>query len=144
MEEMARTGQWQRLLSVANRRAEQLPLRPDEAYLAAHAARLVGDRTAEIAHLTRAMDGGPFAELARLQLAMAVVGDDPQRAADLALPFLRSAPTSVMRDESVSVVIESLENGLDPETSSVAGGGFKESPNLLAATTGAWPGGHRE
>ena len=131
MEEMARTGQWQRLLSVANRRAEQLPLRPEEAYLAAHAARLVGDRTAEIAHLTRAMDGGPFAELARLQLAMAVVGDDPQRAADLALPFLRSAPTRVMRDESVSVVIESLENGLDPELRSSLEGVSRSLPTSL-------------
>ncbi len=115
MEEMARAGQWQRLLSVANRRAEQLPLRPEEAFVAACAARIVGDRTAEVAHLTRAMDGGPFAELASLQLAMAVVGDDPQRATNLVLPFLRGAPTSVMRDEAVEVVIEGLEGDLDPE-----------------------------
>ena len=115
MEEMARTGQWQRLLSVANRRAEQLPLRPDEAFIAAYAARFVGDRTAEVAHLTRAMDGGSFAELARLQLAMATVGHDPERAVNLALPFLRSAPTGVMREEAVEVVIQGLEGNLEPE-----------------------------
>ena len=115
MDEMARTGQWQRLLSVANRRAEQLPLRPDEAFIAACAARFVGDRSAEVVHLTRAMDGGTFAELARLQLAMAIVESDPRRAVDLAAPYLRRAPTSVMREQAVEVVIQGLEGNLEPE-----------------------------
>jgi hypothetical protein len=41
--ELADSGQWERLLLVANRRAEQLPLQPEEALLAANAARVVGD-----------------------------------------------------------------------------------------------------
>ncbi len=131
LEEMARTGQWQLLLSVANRRAEQLPLLPDEAFVAAHAAGVVGDRAAEIAHLTRAMEGGRFAELARLQLAMAVVAEDPQRAANLAQTFLRSAPTSIMREEAVSVAAESLASELDPETRASLQAALRSLPTTL-------------
>ncbi len=43
-EDWARAGEWRRILDVASRRVNQLPLSPEEAMVAAHAARALGDR----------------------------------------------------------------------------------------------------
>jgi soluble lytic murein transglycosylase len=111
--ELADGGQWERLLLVANRRAEQLPLQPEEALLAAAAARFMGDRPAELRHLRRAAEGGSLAEVARLELAEALVGSDSAAALDLALPFLGAAETRSMREEAVAVAAEALSIGVD-------------------------------
>ena len=116
IEELARNGQWGKLLQVADRRAEQLPLQPQEAFLAAHAARVEGDGEAEVRHLERATEGGPFEELARLELAQAIVSDDPERAVDLVLGFLKKAPTRTIRGEAVLVAVSGLDGGLDATT----------------------------
>jgi soluble lytic murein transglycosylase-like protein len=105
---MAKSGQWQRLLQMANRRADQLPLQPEEAYLAARAAHYLGDTDAEEKHLRRAAEAGAFAELARVELAGLVVPEDREHAVELALPTIRRAETSFVRDAAVSVAVEAL------------------------------------
>jgi soluble lytic murein transglycosylase len=111
--ELASSGQWERLLLVANRRAEQLPLQPEEALLAAAAARAVGDRAAELRHLRRAAEAGPLAGVARLELAEALAGSDPAAALELAVPFLGGAETRAMREAAAAVAAEALEGGVD-------------------------------
>jgi soluble lytic murein transglycosylase-like protein/tetratricopeptide (TPR) repeat protein len=113
LEELARSGQWEQLLQVATRRASQLPLRADEAYLAAVAARSLGDRGAEEQFLMRAAEEGPFDELAGLVMAEVVLADDTARAVELAIPTLRRASTRAMREAAVSVAIDALERGID-------------------------------
>ena len=109
--ELADSGQWERLLLVANRRAEQLPLQPEEALLAAAAARAVGDLPAELRHLRRAAEGGSLQDVARLELAEALVGSEPGPALDLALPFLGAAETRPMREAAVGVAADALAAG---------------------------------
>jgi soluble lytic murein transglycosylase-like protein/tetratricopeptide (TPR) repeat protein len=116
LEELARDGRWERLLSVAERRTEQLPLQPHEAFLAAHAARVLGRHDAEIRHLERAVEGGPLQELARLELARAVVAADPERAVGLVMDFLKSAPTREIRGQAVEIVSRGLDLGLSSKT----------------------------
>jgi soluble lytic murein transglycosylase len=116
LDDLARAGQWRELLAVASRRGEQLPLNDGEALVAAYAARVLGEREAEERFLVRASDGGPLAEVARLELAELVVGSDPERAAELVVPFIRRAPTYAMRSAAVDVAVEALERGLDPES----------------------------
>ena len=111
--ELADSGQWERLLLVANRRAEQLPLQPEEALLAANAARVVGDLPAELRHLRQASEGGPLADVARLELAEALVGSDPAQAIDVALPYLLRAETRPMQESAVAVAAEALSGGVD-------------------------------
>jgi tetratricopeptide (TPR) repeat protein len=111
--ELADSGQWERLLLVANRRAEQLPLQPEEALLAASAARVVGDLPAELRHLRQAAEGGPLADVARLELAEALVGSDPAQAIDVALPYLLRAETRPMQESAVAVAAEALSGGVD-------------------------------
>ena len=113
LEELARSGQWEQLLQVATRRASQLPLRADEAYLAAVAARSLGDRGAEEQFLIRAAEEGPFDELAGLVLAEVVLADDTGRAVELVIPSLRRASTRAMREAAVSVAVDALERGID-------------------------------
>src|SRR5210317_459243 len=47
LEDLARSGDWERVLAIAARRADQLPLNPTEAMIAARAARAVADPRAE-------------------------------------------------------------------------------------------------
>lgn len=106
-EELARSGQWAKLLEVAQRRADQLPLSTDEALIAAHAARVLGDVEIEVRLLEAVAAAGSsdLAELARVQLASAVAGSEPVRAVDLALPgFSRGRPDAV-RETAGEVVI---------------------------------------
>ena len=110
--ELADSGQWERLLLVANRRADQLPLQPEEALLAAAAARAVGDRPAELRHLRRAAEGGSLQDIARLELAEALLASDPAQALDLALPFLAAARTRPMREAAVAVAAAALPAGV--------------------------------
>lgn len=116
LDDLARAGQWRELLVVASRRGEQLPLSDEEALIAAHAARVLGEREAEESFLVRASDEGLLAEVARLELAELVVESDAERAAALVVPLIRRAPTYAMRSAAVDVAVEALAGGLDPET----------------------------
>jgi len=129
--ELADSGQWERLLLVANRRAEQLPLQPEEALLAAAAARAVGDRPAELRHLRRAAGGGPLADVARLELAEALVGSEPAQALDLALPFLGTAETGPMREAAVAVAADALSIGVDAAARSAVERSLRRLPDEL-------------
>ncbi len=117
-EEMARAGQWRQLLETAARRSEQLPLRPDEAFMAAAAARAVGERGLEERYLAQAGQSEAFAELARLELAELVVAEDPVRAVELALPTARRAPTHAMREAAVEVAVAAALGGVQGDTRS--------------------------
>jgi len=89
-----------------------LPLQPEEALLAAAAARVTGDRPAELRHLRRAAEAGSLAEVARLELAEALVGSDAAAALDLALPILGAAETRAMREGSGRVAAEAVASGV--------------------------------
>jgi tetratricopeptide (TPR) repeat protein len=116
LEQLAIAGQWQRLLDVASIRSDQLPLRADEAYLAAYAARSVGDRRAEKRFLVQASETGPFSQLAQLELARLEVADDAGRAVRLILPIVRRAPTREMREAAVDIAARAVELELDSDT----------------------------
>jgi soluble lytic murein transglycosylase-like protein/tetratricopeptide (TPR) repeat protein len=83
-------------------------LQPEEALLAAHAARVVGDRDSELRHLRRAAEGGPLVDVARIELAEAVVAADPSEAIALSVEFLRGAPTRAMRQAAVDVMVRAM------------------------------------
>ena len=98
LEDLARAADWERVLAIAARRADQLPLNPTEAMIAARAARAVGDPRAERGFLEIAA-GATDEELQRLadvQLAELVGAEEPERAVTLALPaFGRENPWQV-------------------------------------------------
>jgi soluble lytic murein transglycosylase-like protein len=114
-ETMAREGRWERILEIAARRSDQLPLRPDEALIAAHAAREMGDRTAEEHFLIRAMESPDLAAVARVELAGLVVDRDPDQALDLVLELMGRAPSSELKDAATEVAVTALATGVDSE-----------------------------
>lgn len=121
--ELAAGGRWDRVLEVAARRAEQLPLSPGEAVLAAHAARQLGEADAEARFLALLVDGeGELGRLARVQLGRLTLGDDGDRAVELVVPaFPRTMPRPV-REAATGVAVAAVEGGL-----SVAGTSSLES-----------------
>jgi soluble lytic murein transglycosylase-like protein/tetratricopeptide (TPR) repeat protein len=98
LEDLARSGDWVRVLEIAARRADQLPLSPTESMIAATAARAVADSEAE-RHYLEIAAGSADEELRRLaevQLARLVGADEPGRSVTLALPaFGRENPWQV-------------------------------------------------
>jgi soluble lytic murein transglycosylase-like protein len=113
LEELARVGQWEQLLAVAGRRSEQLPLSGEEAFLAAFAARELGESEFQLHYLTLAADGGPLAEIAGLELAQLLVESNRDQAVGLVLPTVRKAPTRPMREAAVAIAVEALQNGVE-------------------------------
>ena len=95
LEDLARSGDWERVLEIAARRADQLPLSPAESMIAATAARALADPEAE-RHYLEIATGAASEELRRLaevRLAELVGADEPDRAVSLALPaFGRENP----------------------------------------------------
>jgi len=118
---LARAGQWDRVLEVAVRRGDQLPLRPEEALVAAHAARLAGDLNAEIHFLSMAVDSPDLGAVARVELAGLVLPEDPGRAVDLVLAFIRRAPSTQIRLAAVEIVEQAVLAGVEPERRSAVG-----------------------
>jgi len=113
---LALEGRWSRVLDEATRRHRQVPLRPDDAMVAAHAARLAGDRAREIGFLEAAATGGELADVAVVELAGVLVEIDPDRALELARPAMRSADTVQLRAAAVDTVAAALERGASAET----------------------------
>jgi len=112
LESHARAGRWDQVLTVASRRASQVALRPEEALIAAHAARLAGDETAEIHFLENAMGSADLNAVARLELAEAIVEAEPERALDLVLDLLRRAPTAQLRVAALEVAATAVRAGV--------------------------------
>ena len=113
--ELARSGDWQRVLEVASRRGEQLPLNPSEALIAATAARSVNDRGAEIRFLEIAVGAADeeVRRLAEVQLANLVREVAPERAVSLAVPaFERGLPWEV-RESATEVARLAIEAGVE-------------------------------
>lgn len=110
---LARAGQWDQVLQVASRRREQLPLRPEEALVAAHAARLAGDSTAQARFLERALDSVDIGAVARVELAELIVDEDPARAFDLVFGLLRQAPSKQLRAAASEIVERVTTAGVD-------------------------------
>ncbi len=124
LDELARQGQWARVLEVASRRGEQLPLNAAEAMIAAHAARVLGDGPAEVRFLRLAAggDNNLLAELAAVQLAAVLEAEDSSSAVDLALPnFDRGRPWP-LRESAVETVTAAVARGLEaPRRAAVEG-----------------------
>jgi len=117
LDDLARAGDWTRVLEVASRRGEQLPLNAGEAMIAAHAARVLGDQPAEVRFLRLAASGdnSDLAALAEVQLAAVVEPEETASAVDLALPgFARSMPWP-LRDFATQTVALAIQRGLDEE-----------------------------
>lgn len=113
LEPLAAAERWDRVLEVAVRRGEQLPLRPDEALVAAHAARMVGEPAAEEHFLELALGSNELGPVAAVELAELIVERDPGRALDLVSGFLRRAPTRRLRDAAGGVAERAIVAGLD-------------------------------
>jgi soluble lytic murein transglycosylase-like protein len=115
LEDLARSGDWQRVLEIAARRADQLPLNPTEAMIAARAARAVADPTAERAFLEIAVGAADedLRRLAEVQLAELVGAEKPDRAVTLALPaFGRENPWQV-RASATEVSQAAVNRGIE-------------------------------
>lgn len=116
LEDLARSGDWERVLEIAARRAEQLPLNPAEAMIAARAARATADPKSE-RHFLEIAAGAANDELRRLaevQLAELVGAEDPKRAVTLALPsFGRENPWQV-RALATEVSQAAVNFGVEP------------------------------
>ncbi len=121
LEDLARTGRWDRVLQVAARRADQLPLRPEEALLAAHAAGLAGDPGAEVRFLAMAVDAPDLGAVARVELAGLVVDTSPDRALDLVLGLLRRAPSKELRQAAAEIAGEAVRVGVDADRRAAVG-----------------------
>jgi soluble lytic murein transglycosylase-like protein len=105
-------------LEVAARRADQLPLNPAEAMIAARAARAVKNSKAEIGFLEIASGASDeqFRQLAEVRLAELVSADEPDLAVILALPaFGRDHPWQVRAlatEVSTSAIAVGIESDL--------------------------------
>ena len=98
LEDLARSGEWRRVLEIASRRADQLPLNPEEAMIAANAARAINSPKAEIEYLEIAggAEDEQLRQLAEVRLAELVSADEPDLAVMLAMPaFGRDHPWQV-------------------------------------------------
>jgi soluble lytic murein transglycosylase-like protein/tetratricopeptide (TPR) repeat protein len=115
LEDLARTGDWERILEIATRRSDQLPLNPSEALIAAIAARLVADPKTQLRFLdiaTGATDE-ELRHLAEIQLAELVVADDPDLALALVIPtFGRGFPWP-LREAAAHVAKSALDIGIE-------------------------------
>ncbi len=115
LEALARADRWDQVLTVAARRADQLPLRPEEAMVAAYAAGLSGEVSSQIHFLELVAGPSDLQSVASVELAGLVVGDDPDRAFDLVSGFLRRAPSSQLRLAAIKTTEAAVTAGLNPD-----------------------------
>jgi tetratricopeptide (TPR) repeat protein len=117
LEDLARAGEWQRILDVATRRGAQLPLNPSEAMIAANAARMIDRPKAEIEFLEIAggADDEQLKRLAEVRLAELVISEEPDLAVMLAMPaFGRDQPWQV-RSLATDVSTSAIDVGIGPD-----------------------------
>ncbi len=129
----ARAGQWQRILDVASRRANQLPLSPEEAIVAAHAARVLGEYDAEKIFLSATASGSnPYlARLAEVRLAALVEASEAARSVDLALPSLARDNSYQLREAAVEIVTGAVIQGVSDEQRAALETAGKRLPTAL-------------
>jgi tetratricopeptide (TPR) repeat protein len=133
LKDLAKTGDWQRVLEIATRRGEQLPLNPAEAMIAARAARSIGDTKAEIRFLEIATDtsSDDLRRLAEVELAGLIGGDDPTFAVGLAVAaFGRDSPWRV-REVATDVSRAAVSGGLEADQRSAIEGSLRRLPRTL-------------
>lgn len=92
----------------ARPRNQQLPFPHGEAMVLAAGALSIGAREAGIAFLERAVECPVYGEVARVELAEALVDSDAERAAGLVLPSLATAGSVQLREAAARVVRKSL------------------------------------
>jgi soluble lytic murein transglycosylase len=133
LEELARSEDWERVLQVATRRANQLPLSQGEALVAAHAARMIGDRRAEERFLTKVVAGeeADLVQFAEVQLAVLVREERPGVAVDLVLPSLRSAPSWQIRETATETATKGLLIGVGQERRAALEATARRMPRTL-------------
>jgi len=115
LENLARTGRWQQVLAVSLLRLDQLPLTPEEALVAAVAARHLGDGEAERLLLARASTSTTVAQVADIMLAELALEEEPERALRLVLPLLRSAQTRQLQAAAAGVASQTITSGVSNE-----------------------------
>lgn len=115
LEALARANRWDQVLAVAGRRADQLPLRPEEAMVAAYAAGMSGDVRAQVHFLELVAPPSDLHSVASVEIAGLVVGDDPDRAFDLVSGYLRQAPSSQLRLAAIKTTEAAVTTGLGPD-----------------------------
>jgi soluble lytic murein transglycosylase-like protein/tetratricopeptide (TPR) repeat protein len=133
IEDLARSGKWERVIEVASRRIDQVPLGPEEAMIAAYAARALGDRGAEQQFLEIAVDGagGELLALAEVQLAALLQPNESDRVLDLALPALdRSNPWQV-RVAATNSASAAVAGGVDETRRARLEGTARKTPRSL-------------
>jgi len=115
-DDLVTSGNWQKVLEVASRRANQLPLSQPEAMIAAHAAQKLGDRESEERFLASAAggDNADFNELVGTQLATLLQVGDPNRAVELAMPAFGRGRPWALREAATAASIGALSAGIDP------------------------------
>jgi soluble lytic murein transglycosylase-like protein len=133
LEDLARSGDWERVLEIAARRADQLPLNPTEAMIAARAARAAADPRAE-KHFLEIAAGAADEELQRLaevQLAELVSVVEPDRAVSLALPaFDRENPWQ-LRSSATEVSLSAVNAGVEPAQRAALEGSLRKLSRSL-------------
>jgi soluble lytic murein transglycosylase-like protein/Tfp pilus assembly protein PilF len=133
LEDLARSGDWERVLEIAARRAYQLPLNPTEAMIAARAARAVSDARAEQRFLEIAAGAADdeLQRLAEVQLAELVGAEEPARAVALALPaFGRENPWQV-RASATEVSLSAVNVGIEPAQRATLEGSLRKLSRSL-------------
>jgi len=115
LDELARAGRWAEVLQLARLRVHQLPLQPDEALVAAEAARRHGDLEACAAFLELAAEGEGLGAVAQVELAELLAAVDPPRSVDLALPLIRSAPSPQLRAAAQTAAARAVRAGVGEE-----------------------------
>ena len=118
LEGLALAGRWDQVLTVASRREAQLPLRAEEALIAAHAARLADDDHAEAHFLRQVVDSPDLGAVARVELAELVIGVDAPQALELVSGLLRRAPSKEIRRQALELTAEAVRLGVRPERES--------------------------
>ena len=115
LEAAARAGHWDAVLVAALGRGDQIPLRPEEALIAAHAARVSGDEPLSVSFLEPVIDDPELGPVARVELAELIVGDEPDRALGLVLELVRRAPTGSLRSAATDTTELAVAIGVDAE-----------------------------
>jgi soluble lytic murein transglycosylase-like protein len=115
LEAAARAGHWDEVLVAALGRGEQIPLRPEEALIAAHAAQVAGDDSLSVSFLEPVIDDPELGPVARVELAELIVEDDPGRALGLVLGLVRRAPTGPLRSAAIDIAEIAVAIGVDED-----------------------------
>lgn len=103
-------------VALAVRRNQQVPLPPDQALAMATLARQVGDHEAEVELLRRAVADGPFAEVAKIELAQAIVTARSDDAVNLVIPTLQDEGSPQLFFAARSIVFAASDGPLGTET----------------------------